>query len=379
MARILEVISTPWPPEEGIANYALNLSKELMRRGNEVTVVTRGDAWLNHSFDDNGIAVMEARFLPLYPFHVSVHQRMVQKVLASNGKDFDLVHCHSPLTLPPKGDAPLVSTFHTPMASDLAHVELVDWRASLAKLMKPFSIRVEQRLLNQSDIISAVSPETRKELLRYGFEEEEIEVFWNGVDTELFHPPANPAHSKTILYVGRLAYRKGLSDLVESARIVLQQFPDWSFRVVGQGPLARSLVKARRNRKIPAEKFRLKGFLDRQALIAEYQKAELFVLPSTYEGLPTTLLEALASGLPVVATAVGGVKNVIKDGETGLLCLPGDPSDLASKVVEAIQDRQLRERLSRKGRAAVVKRFAWDRIAQDFLGLVGASFPEAVL
>lgn len=377
MARICEIVSTPLPPEEGISNYALNLSKELAERGNDVTILTRGSAWSNRASDCDGLSVIATRFLPLYPFHVDLHARLIEKVLREDG-DFDLIHCHSPLTLPPRGTWPVVSTFHTPMATDIAHLELVDWKSSLAKLMKPFSIRVERKLMRDSDIVSAVSLQTKKELLDYGLEADEVEVFWNGVNTDVFEPPVVPSTSRIILYVGRLSYRKGLVDLVKCAKIVLQRFPDWAFTVVGSGPLASALGRATRNLKIPPSKFRLRGFLTRDQVVAEYQRAQLFILPSRYEGLPTTLLEALSSGLPVIATTVGGVSDVVEDGKTGLLCPPGNPEVLAARIIEAILDDNLRRRLSQNGRSLVEKRFDWRTIAKSFLDTVRHEFPEAV-
>jgi len=351
------------------------LSSQLVRRGNQVTIITRGSPWHDEVLASETPQAVRVRFLPVYPLHVSVHVRLIERWLAQHRAEFDLVHCHSPLTLAPRGKWPILSTFHTPMNVDLRHIEVVDARSLAAVAMRPFSTSIEKRLIASSHLISSVSAQTKRELLEYGLEDENVEVFWNGVDTKRFVPNTTDTESRTILYVGRLSYRKGLPDLLKCARIVLEKHPEWCFKVIGKGPLASLLKREARASGIPGTNFVLGGFVNRDQLILEYQKASLFVLPSHYEGMPTSLLEAMSCGLPVIATSVGGVLDLIQDGKNGLISPPGNPRALAMKICQAIEDENLRRSLSRNARSFVVNHFEWSRLADRFVEIVRSHFP----
>ena len=95
--KIAMVISTPFPPEEGIGYYAYNLSKKLIEKGHEVTIFTRGSFRTRYKFYE-GINVVEVPFFPLYPFHVNLHGFIFKRLFKSKESDFDLVHIHTPLT-----------------------------------------------------------------------------------------------------------------------------------------------------------------------------------------------------------------------------------------------------------------------------------------
>jgi len=257
----------------------------------------------------------------------------------------------------------------------LRHVEVVDMRSLAAVAMRPFSTSIEKRLIASSQLVSSVSAQTRRELVNYGLEEEDVEIFWNGVDTLRFVPNATGTESRTILYVGRLSYGKGLLDLLKSARIVLERHPDWSFKVIGKGPLASILRREISSSGVPRTNFHMMGFANRDQLVLEYQKANLFVQPSHYEGMPTSLLEAMSCGLPVIATSVGGVLDLIQDGKNGLISPPGNPRALAMKICQAIEDENLRRSLSRNARSFVVNHFEWSRLADRFVEIVRSHFP----
>ncbi len=375
MARICEVISTPWPPEEGISVYVRHLSQELTHRGHDVTIVTRGGLRSQSPTRGDGIAVVPTRYLPAYPFHVDLHAFLMRGTL-NGSRETDLVHCHSPLTLPPRESGPVVSTFHSSMALSLPRLEVVDPRSLASHLMRPFSVRIERKLLRLSSSVTTVSGRTSQALSEeYGMPPESVSVLGNGVDPEAFQPSQRKSAPKTVLYVGRLVYGKGLFDLLQAAKLLIQSEPEWSFILVGRGPLASRIERLRDAARIPASKFVLKGFVPHNRLPGEYRQAGLFVLPSHHEGVPTALLEAMASGLPVVATRVGGIAEVLSDRKTGLLCPPGEPLELAERLREAIQDEGLRTRLAKQGRLLVLRRYTWDRVVDRWTESVRRQLP----
>jgi glycosyltransferase involved in cell wall biosynthesis len=106
-------------------------------------------------------------------------------------------------------------------------------------------------------------------------------------------------------------------------------------------------------------------------VVKYYQASDIFVLPSYAEGMPNSLLEAMACGLPVIASRIGGVVDVVEDGKSGILVEPGDVSGLASAMVRLLKDAELRQRLGAEARKRIVEGFSIDRIAEEYIKLYG--------
>ncbi len=166
--------------------------------------------------------------------------------------------------------------------------------------------------------------------------------------------------------VAALADHKGQRYLIEAAPAVLAACPRTTFAVVGEGEL-RDELHALARRVGVRERFRFTGF---RADVPSLLKAfDLFVMPSHMEGLGTSVLDAMAAGLPVVGTAAGGMPEAIVDGETGVVCPPRDAPALAAAVVRLLQDRDLARRMGEAGRRRVVSRFSSDAMVEGTLGV----------
>lgn len=150
-----------------------------------------------------------------------------------------------------------------------------------------------------------------------------------------------------ILFMGRLWRDKGIFDLIDAAAEVVRRHPHVRFVCAGDGDLAalRALIAERGL----SEHFVLPGWVDGAAKAALQAEAELFVLPSYYEGLPVGVLEAMANGIPVVATDVGGIAEAM-DGEAGLLIAPGAPQQLAQALLRLLDDPALCAAMGAAGR-----------------------------
>jgi glycosyltransferase involved in cell wall biosynthesis len=191
-------------------------------------------------------------------------------------------------------------------------------------------------------------------------------VNWNGVDTQLFSPGAEPRQD-FVLTTGRLSPVKGLEDLLEAAQMVNQRLGPTRFVIAGEGPLRPALEK-----KISAaglqDQVELIGHVtERERLADLYRQAALFVSPSHAEGLPTVLLEAMACECPVAATRVGGSPDVITNGENGMLVSPGQPAQLADVICDLLIHPSRREEMGRAGRQTVEAKYSWDRITQMYV------------
>jgi glycosyltransferase involved in cell wall biosynthesis len=270
----------------------------------------------------------------------------------------DLVHFHSPLPaaigrpiLAVRG-VPIVYTEHNAWAN---YVWPTRWANIVTYPLNSASIAVSGwvRASQEGSRLGRVAWETR--------------VIHNGIDVGSVRrdatPPADLAHP---VYgsVGHLRHVKGVDVLLEASPLIRTQVPGAQGVVVGSGEDEMAL-RALRGRLGVEEFVDFLGFREdaRQLLHA----LDVFVVPSRHEGLPVALLEAMALGRPVVATSVGGIREVVQDEENGLLVPPEDPGALADAVVRLLLEGELAGGLGAAARATVEERFSSARMAAEIL------------
>jgi len=363
------MIAGEFPPKSGgIGYYVYNLSKKLVERGHTVTVITRGSETRSAKEVIDGIEVHKVAFFPFYPFHIWVHGIFVNAIFKSLQSDFTLIHLHTPLVPPIKSSLPVITTVHTPMKVDAKYHEIVDI-SSLAERVQSMALYplIESRLFSISKSITAVSSSVANELKEYGLDPNKITVIGNGIDEKTFVPVHNhESPEKYVLYTGVLRARKGLFDLLDCARYVSKKHPEVRFFVCGTGPFSKKLEKEVYRRRLQKEVVLL-GHVTRRKLLWLYQNATAHVVPSHYEGLPTVLLEAMSCGLPVVATEVGGNKEVISNDVNGFLVPPKSPRAMAEILLRLLSDDKLVERIGEAARKTIEKKYTWNRIANNIL------------
>jgi glycosyltransferase involved in cell wall biosynthesis len=370
--HICILISTPFPPEEGIGNYVYGLSTKLIENGHKVTIITRGRWNKTQREVIDSIEVIKVRFIPLYPLYIHMHGIFVNKTFRSLESQIDIVHVHMPLSPFIKTSLPIITTIHTPMLIDSRSIEVNDLRSKIERFMGRFvSYPIELKMLKRADLITTVSSSVVHELKDYDVNPEEVILIGNGVDEKAFIPIINKNNDKYILFVGRLSYRKGLFDLIECGKHVCEKYPDVSFIILGKGLLFNKLKKEVEENELK-QRFRFLGFVDREKLIQIYQNATIYVMPSHYEGLPTVLLEAMSCGLPVVATAVSGNVDVISSGQNGILIPPKSPKDMARAISMLLDDDKMRKELGKNARKTIEERYTWDIVAKNFLKVYGS-------
>ncbi|MBU1691827.1 MAG: glycosyltransferase [Gammaproteobacteria bacterium] len=197
-----------------------------------------------------------------------------------------------------------------------------------------------------------------------------------GVDPQHFGYIEVKQPAKKLLYTGRLAAEKGLPVLFESLKLLGQQGYDYELTLVGDGNDRKSLEELARQMGI-ADRLVFAGFASQDGVRDYLMQSDIFILPSFAEGVPVSLMEAMACGIPVIATYVGGIAELIEPGETGLLVPPSDPAALRDAIARYIDDHSLREKVSRQGREKVMSDFNLDKevdkLAQLFRIQVGRS------
>lgn len=363
------MITSEFPPKSGgIGYYVYYLSKKLLERGHEVTVITRGSTTKTVRESVNGIDVFKVSFFPFYPFHIWIHGVFVNRLIETLEPKLTLFHLHTPLPPPIKTRLPVITTVHTPMKIDAVHHEILSL-PSLAERVQSMVIYppIESKLLSLSKHVTTVSFSVAMELKEYGLDPSELTVVGNGVDEKMFIPIRNKkCAEKYVLYTGVLRPRKGLFDLIECAKHVCKVYSDIKFVICGKSFFSGELKEKVRRMGLQ-KRIVFMGYVTRNELLQTYQGATVHVVPSHYEGLPTVLLEAMSCGLPVVATNVGGNSEVISSGINGFLVPPKSPEKMAKIVLRLLDDDPLKEKIGDAARKTIEKYFTWDRIADNIL------------
>jgi L-malate glycosyltransferase len=185
----------------------------------------------------------------------------------------------------------------------------------------------------------------------------------NGLDTGRFTARVARGRLRRVIIVANLRAEKGHDVLIEAARDVLQRFPDARFEIVGAGPQRESLIERVRAREVQ-HAFTFLGH--REDVPDRLAAADIFVLPSRSEAFPNAVVEAMAAGLPIVASAVGGIMELIADDGTGLLVPPDDPASLAARLRELMADPSRGERLGGAARREALSRYSFERMVAEF-------------
>ncbi len=185
------------------------------------------------------------------------------------------------------------------------------------------------------------------------------EVDWVpiAVETERFAPAKEKPEPPVVTYVGKLEKWKGVDTLTKTFEIVNRQAKNVKFLVVGAGSMEKELGGSG----LPVE---FMGAVPYEDMPAIYQRTSVLVLPSYMEGFPVTCVEALSCEVPVVATAVGDIKEIVLNGETGFVANPGDSEEIASHITRIIADRKLRKNLGENGRVHVKEKFSYEAVIE---------------
>lgn len=222
---------------------------------------------------------------------------------------------------------------------------------------------LEGEVFPAADRVVVTTGEMRRTIIeRYNVPEERTAVIPNYVETERFCPTCDrTGKPRRICFVGRFVEQKNLPALVEAVAGLGVQLV-----LTGKGHLERGLRASAARNGVSAE---FVGNRPHNELPGLLNSCDLFVLPSHYEGHPKALLEAMACGLPAVGADVPGIRDVIRDGETGLLC-GTDPAGIRSAVSRVLADADLRERLGRNAREYVVRNCDLGRVVEMELALL---------
>jgi len=347
----------------GVTEHVRHLADKLRRRGHEVTVLAPS----SRVGDDHGIPgyVRIGRSVAVRSngsvAHIALSFHLVRRVRALlNESDYDVVHYHEPLvpalpiTVLRFHRGANVGTFHAMARRNLGYY-----------YGRPFL----KRYFNRLHACIAVSAPARDFIARYF--DGDYRIVPNGIDCSRFNPNLAPIDSvrvpgrTTILFVGRLESRKGLPTLLEAFGRLRQHRSNVQLVVVGDGPMRWGYERQVEALGIPDVQFC--GHVTNELLPRYYASSDIFCAPANGgESFGIVLLEAMASGVPVVASAIPGFSQVVDGGETGLLVTPREASEWA-QALEALVDDPAGRRAMGEAGMRKAQRYDWERVVDTVL------------
>lgn len=319
-------------------------------------------------------------FAALLPGYIAAGSAAARRV-AREG-NFDVVHAFWPI---PHGifgvaarsasSAALVSTFFS--------AEL-NWKGATRAVFAP----ILRRIVESSDAVTVISSYTGQRVREYVPRVETVTIPFGAAATRKTARDARPARLPSdvfeLLFVGRLVRRKGVDVLLRAAKI-LSADQRLRVRIVGGGPERESLEALAAELDLGGI-VSFEGVIDEKRIDAMFAACDVLVLPAIVtesgdtEGLGVVLIEAMGYGKPVIASAAGGIVDIVSNGDTGLLVAPGDPAELASAIRRAMDEPEEMEAIAQRGTAFAERAFGWDaivgKLAEVYEAAVRARHPH---
>jgi glycosyltransferase involved in cell wall biosynthesis len=371
-------ISQFHPVPGGAENQALALARRLVRQGCQVTVVTQRRKGLPASEVLDGVRIdRRIRTLPFGPLFGLTYVASLAFYLLLRGWRHDVLHAHQ-LYL----DAAVLSLFARVSGKPcLAKVACSGEDGDVRRLNRLRGSALLWGAIRRLDRVVALTEEMRREILASGFRPERVVVIPNGVDAERFRPPrdraaararlrpegeAGATHGKIVMFLGRLAPQKDWRTLLRAFKILQGGSVRAELLVLGDGPERDHLLKERRELGLEGS-VRVLGAVSDP--LPHYQAADAFVLPTRSEGLSNSLLEAMATGLPCVATRLEANAEVVEDGTDGILVEGNAPAALAAALGRVLADPEAARRLGEAARRKALRNFSLDGVTARYLDL----------
>lgn len=354
----------------GYERAAERLSAELVRLGHEVTVIAeRRDGCWPAREEQDGVLVRRLWCLYRPHLHHVTSLAAFALFLFMQGRRFHVWHIHQhgvhavlAVMLGKILHRPVVLTL-TSSKDHGIHQASADM--TLAGLARAW--------LRKVDAVAALSQEMRAEAQAFGIQADRVYVMGNGVDITIFYPRSNEERLNLrrqlgvdadgmVVFVGRLSKEKNPDGLLRAWQLALPKLPaDWKLVLVGEGPMRGELeafVDERRLR----DTVLFKGL---QTNVESWLgAADVYVLASHLEGLSNSMLEAMASGLPVVSTRVSGVRETVEEVGAGLVVDVGQEGQLADALTRLANDSSLRSQMGRAGRTVILKTYSINHVAK---------------
>jgi glycosyltransferase involved in cell wall biosynthesis len=358
----------PKNPEAGGAEVHLHeILKRSVEKGHAVTQISQSVRGLPAEEDIDGVRIL--RHGRRNTFNYSVKRFALSLDLAAN---FDLVIedlCKIPFYSPRWSPVPVL-TIVPHLFGTTAYREVAFPLAAYVNFMESFIPRAYV-----GSTFVAISDSTRRDLIRRGIPSEEIEVIPCGIDTGTYTPGPPEPEPGTFLYVGRLKKYKGVQIIIRALEKLRNAGNDYRLVVLGSGDYREELLRLSVRLGLE-DSVSFEGFVPLERKLHWLRRSWAAVFPSEKEGWGLTVIEANACGTPVIASDSDGLRDSVRDGETGLLVPHGDLDALAGQMERMAENRDLRSELSVRG-LQWAGSFDWDVTAEKMLEVMAHTIEKA--
>lgn len=365
----LLIINSEYPPIGGGAgNASAHIAHCLANMGHEVTVVTSRFQNMPHKEQFNNLTIHRIPALRLKQDRSDALEQIIF-IISASFSAFNLLRHNKPnATLAffgvPSGAVALFLKviYRIPYIISLRGGDVPGFRPydfrSYHKLLAPF-LRL---IWKNASAIVANSNGLRDLAIKFD-SRFDIPIIPNGVDLKTYRTENRNETFPHLLSVGRIVYQKGL-DLALRALAGLKDL-DWQWHIAGDGPQMDSLKSLAQELGID-DGITFLGWQSREQLIEQYKWSNLFLFPSRHEGMPNAVLEAMASGLPVIASRIAGNEELVIDGETGILFPSEDVGLLRVALKQLLNDSALRQKMGSTSRRRVEEHYSWESTAKQY-------------
>ena len=360
--KILRVVSDLYPSVVGgLGLHTHEMSKWQAKMGYDVTMYTSNPDGRSAEESKDGYKIL--RFKPVLKIGGNSFMPMLFFKLFRTRNDFDIVHAHAHLFFSTNlcalvrrlGSPPLVITNH-----GLISQTVPMW------VHKIYIPTIAKWTFKSADKIICYTEKEKSMLKKLGIDSDKIAVIHNGTDTNMFIPCEKEKNSNQILWIGRFTPGKGVEYLIDAFNILIKEYPNLKLIMIGKGPLKGNIEQKIQNLNL-SKNITIMNFIPNSKLPEIYQNSDVFVLPSINEGVPRTILEAMACGLPIVCTELPQLINIVEG--CGSLVPLRDPQALAEAISKIISDKERAQKLGENGRKKVVENYSWEDTVKRTINL----------
>jgi len=362
--KILQISAYAPPNYGGSESFCLELSKRLVKKGHNVDILASSHPMKKYSQTNiDGVNIYRHKsygnILGTNPLSI-IYDTLEERI-----SEYDVVHVHSYIfflsnqvaLLRKKQEFPYILHLH----GGLGHLNSKQFGIIKSKVKDVYDLTLGKWTIQSADWIFSCNKTDSKYIQeKYGIKSNKITTLPNPINFTNFHlSKHNPPI--VISYIGRLTASKGAKELPQIASAIHKEIPEAKFRIIGDGPFFPWITEKM------GQYAQVYGRISHDRIPEILQDTHILILPSHMEGMPLVVLEALASGVPVVAYDVGGVSEIVINDKTGFTVNVGKVDDLVQKTLLLIKNHQKRLEMGLNGRKIIEKNHSWEKVVEEIV------------
>ena len=346
------------------------IGKRLVKKGCDISIITQDVETLNSYEFIDGIEIYRISRKPGKIGFITWQLKILKRIKElDKNKNFDILHQFHLISL---GGASILAkkSLDTPLVTSLMGFDTYDPIDPVPKIFNPYIALI----MNNSDVVTSPSADLVGYAKKQGLKRDAI-VIPHGVALNEFYPDNNSNKIRKnfgilddeimVLSLQRLHKLKGVEYVINAIPAINEKSSNVKFVIVGTGPEKERLEGLVKKLNIE-DKVIFTGFVSHGEKLSLFSSCDIFAFHSNYESFGIVLVEAMASGKPVISTDVGAIPEIVDDGKTGIIVPPGDSKALAEAILRLVRDRDLRMKMGMEGRKKAEREYDWDRIVERY-------------